>query len=183
MAALRETGQDENTLVVFLSDNGGLATGTEGSLTCNLPYAEGKGWAEEGGLRVPFLWRWPAGIPGGRVTETPIWQCDLYPTFLQAAGLPLEPEAHYEGSGLLDLLTGGVPPAERVFCWHYPHYPNQGERPTSAIRRGDWKLIECLETGQRRLYNLAEDVGGDIRPRRGVARPHHRVARPPARLA
>lgn len=162
MQTLRETGQDENTLVVFVSDNGGLATGDEGSVTCNLPYAEGKGWAEEGGLRVPFLWRWPAALPGGRVCDTPIWQCDLYPTFLQAAGLPLEPQHHCEGEGLLELLTRGeAGPAvtDRSLCWHYPHYPNQGARPTSAIRRGDWKLIECLETGQPRLYNLAEDLG------------------------
>lgn len=159
MAALRETGQDENTLVVFVSDNGGLATGNEGSITCNLPYAEGKGWCEEGGLRVPFLWRWPAAIPGGRITSEPIWQCDLYPTFLQAAGLPLEPEHHCEGEGLLGMLREGASDSKRTFCWHYPHYPNQGATPAGAIRRGDWKLIEWFEDGRVALYNLAEDIG------------------------
>lgn len=159
LECLRETGQDENTLVVFVSDNGGLSTGVEGSVTCNLPYAEGKGWCEEGGLRVPFLFRWPAAMTGGRVTDMPIWQCDLYPTFLQAAGLPLEPEAHRDGVGLLETLLEGRAPVREEFCWHYPHYPNQGARPAGAIRRGDWKLIECFETGNLSLYNLAEDLG------------------------
>ncbi|MBU0608548.1 MAG: sulfatase-like hydrolase/transferase, partial [Armatimonadetes bacterium] len=173
MQTLRETGQDENTLVVFVSDNGGLSVGVEGSVTCNLPYREGKGWMEEGGNRVPFLMRWPAGIPGGRLTDTPIWQCDLYPTFLQAAGLPLEPGHHCEGEGLMGLLTGvagprpspalgtprdSVPAYERTLCWHYPNYPNQGTGPAGAIRQGDYKLIERFETGELSLHNLAEDI-------------------------
>lgn len=158
LAALRETGQDENTLVVFLSDNGGLSAGVEGSVTCNLPYREGKGWTEEGGLRVPLLVRWPAAVRPGRSCDTPVWQCDLYPTFLQAAGLPLEPERHLEGVGLLDLLTAGDEPERECFCWHYPHYPNQGALPASAIRQGDYKLIECLETGKLSLYNVVQDV-------------------------
>lgn len=156
--ALRDAGQDENTLIVFVSDNGGLSTGCEGSVTCNLPYREGKGWSEEGGLRVPMLMRWPAAVPGGRVCDTPMWQCDLYPTFLQAAGLPLERDNHREGVGLLDTLTHGAAPDRDTFCWHYPNYPNQGATPSGAIRRGDWKLIECFETGQVSLYNLAEDI-------------------------
>lgn len=158
MQALVETGQDENTLVVFVSDNGGLSTGCEGSVTCNLPYAEGKGWLHEGGHRVPFLFRWPAAIPGGRVSNLPLWQCDLYPTLLEAAGLPLEPEAHCEGVSLLSALTDGTPPERDTFCWHYPNYPNQGAMPGGAIRVGDWKLIECFETGRLSLYNLAEDI-------------------------
>jgi arylsulfatase A-like enzyme len=108
------------------------------------------------------------------VCHTPVWQCDLYPTFLQAAGLPLEPEHHCEGEGLMGLLgqtvgacpsaTLGTPRAsgpsyERTLCWHYPNYPNQGTGPAGAIRQGDYKLIERFETGELSLYNLAEDIG------------------------
>jgi arylsulfatase A-like enzyme len=157
LAALDECGQAENTLVVFLSDNGGLSVGVEGSPTCTLPYAEGKGWSEEGGLRIPFLVRWPARLPGGRIVSAPIWQCDLYPTFIEAAGLPLEPERHCDGVSVLPALAGGAPPARDTFCWHYPHYSNQGGGPTGAIRCGDWKLIEHYETGQLQLFDLATD--------------------------
>lgn len=155
---LDEEGLAEDTLVVFVSDNGGLSTGVEGSVTCNLPYAEGKGWSEEGGVRVPFLWRWPGRLPAGRVSHVPMWQCDLYPTFLEAAGLPPEPESHCDGLSVLETLVSGVAPARDTFCWHYPHYSNQAGSPTGAIRCGDWKLIESLETGAACLYDLAEDI-------------------------
>jgi len=91
LTVLDENGHSDNTLVVFVSDNGGLAVGNEGSVTCNLPYAEGKGWSEDGGLRVPLLWRWPGRIPARQICRTPVWHCDLFPTFLEAAGLPAEP--------------------------------------------------------------------------------------------
>ncbi|MEI6502090.1 MAG: sulfatase/phosphatase domain-containing protein, partial [Armatimonadota bacterium] len=92
------------------------------------------------------------------VCETPIWQCDLYPTLLEAAGLPLEPEAHCDGVGLLELLQTEAVPERDTFFWHYPNYSNQGGVPGGAIRVGDWKLIENFEAGQIALYNLAEDI-------------------------
>ena len=158
LAALEECGQADNTLVVFLSDNGGLSVGVEGSVTCTLPYREGKGWSEDGGLRIPLLLRWPTGLPGGRVVDIPMWQCDLYPTLLQAAGLPLEPDRHADGVSMLAALSGGAAPDRPAMCWHYPHYSNQGGGPTGAIRRGQWKLIEHYATGQRQLFDLANDV-------------------------
>lgn len=157
MAALRDCGHDQNTLVVFVSDNGGLAVGNEGSPTCNLPHAEGKGWPQEGGLRVPFLMRWPGRISAGRVCHDAVWQCDLYPTFLEAAGLPAEPQHHVDGASLLPMLLHGEAPDRACLCWHYPHTSNQGGTPSGAIRRGDWKLIEWLETRQTALYHLGED--------------------------
>jgi len=157
LSALDECGQADNTLVVFLSDNGGLSVGVEGSVTCTLPYREGKGWSEDGGLRIPMLVRWPDHIPGGRVVDVPMWQCDLYPTFLEAAGLPLEPERHRDGVGMLETLVDGSAPDRDTLCWHYPHYSNQGGGPTGAIRRGDWKLIEHYETGACQLFDLAND--------------------------
>jgi arylsulfatase A-like enzyme len=87
-----------------------------------------------------------------------MWQCDLYPTLLQAAGLPLEPDRHADGVSMLAALSGGAAPYRPAMCWHYPHYSNQGGGPTGAIRRGQWKLIEHYETGQRQLFDLANDV-------------------------
>ena len=113
LAALDDCGQADNTLIVFLSDNGGLSVGVEGSVTCTLPYREGKGWAEEGGVRIPLLMRWPARLPGGRALATPMWQCDLYPTLLEAAGLPMEPERHLDGISMLGALAGAAPHAAR----------------------------------------------------------------------
>ncbi len=155
--ALDEAGLADDTLIVFVSDNGGLATGVEGSPTCNLPLAEGKGWTEEGGLRVPFLWRWPARLPASRVCHQPIWQCDIYPTFLSAAGLAPEPDHHVDGLDVLSALTADQPLPREELCWHYPHYPNQGATPSTAIRHGEWKLIEWFETGRTALYHLPSD--------------------------
>lgn len=157
-AALEAEGIAEDTLVVFLSDNGGLSTSEEGAPTSNLPYAEGKGWSEEGGLRIPLLVRWPRRVPAQRVVDDLIWQCDLYPTFLAAAGLPAEPDRHADGTNMLPVLTGDRPVERAPLCWHYPHYSNQGGGPTGAIRDGDWKLIEWYETERTALYNLREDV-------------------------
>ena len=156
--ALDTEGIAEDTLVVVLSDNGGLSTGEEGAPTCNLPYAEGKGWSEEGGLRIPLLVRWPQRIPARRNADEVFWQCDLFPTFLAAAGLPAEPERHMDGTNMLPLLTDAAPVDRTPLCWHYPHYSNQGGGPTGAIRDGDWKLIEWFETGRTALYNLRDDV-------------------------
>ena len=158
LAALDAEGIADDTLVVFLSDNGGLSTSEEGAPTSNLPYAEGKGWSEEGGLRIPILMRWPRRIPAGRDCDSLVWQCDLYPTFLAAAGLPAEPDRHADGMDVLPALIEGAPPEREPLCWHYPHYSNQGGSPTGAIREGYWKLIEWYETGRSELYNLHEDV-------------------------
>lgn len=156
--ALDAEGIAEDTLVVFLSDNGGSSTGRREAPTSNLPYAEGKGWSEEGGLRIPLLVRWPRRIPARRVADEVVWQCDLFPTCLAAAGLPPEPDRHVDGINILPILTEGTPVERAPLCWHYPHYSPQGGGPTGAIRDGNWKLIEWYETGRVALYNLCEDV-------------------------
>jgi arylsulfatase A-like enzyme len=158
LAALDATGQAENTIVVFTSDNGGLAT-SEGSPTCNAPLCEGKGWMYEGGTREPLLVRWPGMVAADTVCETPMTSPDFYPTFLEAAGLDPMPEQHVDGVSLMPLLTGtGVPGREAIF-WHFPHYGNQGGTPGSSVRAGDFKLIEFFEDGRRELYHLRDDVG------------------------
>ena len=157
LQALVDDGLDGNTLVVFTSDNGGLAT-AEGSPTCNAPLAEGKGWMAEGGVREPLLVRWPGMVAPGSCCGTPVTSPDFYPTLLEAAGLPLRPEQHQDGMSFLPLLRGESMVRGPIF-WHYPHYGNQGGTPGSAMREGVWKLVEDEETGTCRLFDLSDDVG------------------------
>lgn len=156
--ALESSGLLENTLIIFTSDNGGLST-SEGSPTCNAPLHEGKGWMYEGGTREPLIASWPGKIDPGTRCSTPVTSTDFFPTFLEAAGLPLRPDLHIDGVSLMPLLTGtGELDREAIF-WHYPHYGNQGDTPGCSIRAGDWKLIEYFEDGRLELYNLSEDIG------------------------
>ena len=158
LTALEETGQAENTLVLFTSDNGGLAT-AEGAPTCNSPLSEGKGWMYEGGVREVLLARWPGHIEPGTECDCPVISPDVYPTLLQAAGLPLMPKQHRDGLSLKPLLEGGRSLDRDAIFWHYPHYGNQGGTPAAAMRMGDWKLIEFFEGERFELYDLAEDPG------------------------
>mgnify|MGYP002349904063 CR=1 FL=1 len=150
-------GLTRDTLVIFTSDNGGLAT-SEGWPTSNLPLRGGKGWMYEGGIREPLLVRWPAVVKAGSVVSTPVSSPDFFPTLLEAAGAEPQPGQALDGLSLLPLFRGGALP-ERALFWHYPHYGNQGGAPSAAIRRGDWKLIEWFEDQRVELFNLAADLG------------------------
>jgi len=158
LAALEAAGETDNTVVVFTSDNGGLAT-AEGSPTCNAPLAEGKGWMYEGGTREPLLVQWPDAVRAGTRCSVPVTSTDFYPTLLEAAGLELLPEQHCDGLSILPLLQGGDRLEREAIYWHYPHYANQGGTPGSSVRMGDHKLIEFFEDGRLELYNLREDIG------------------------
>lgn len=155
--ALRDVGELDNTLVIFTSDNGGLAT-AEGSPTCNAPASEGKGWMYEGGTRVALLASWPGVIAPGACCDTPVTTTDFYPTLLDVAGLPPRPDQHLDGVSILPLLRGQTL-SERPLFWYYPHYGNQGGRPGASVRLGDWKLIEFFEDDHCELYNLKTDIG------------------------
>lgn len=169
---LAATGELANTLIVFTSDNGGLAT-SEGSPTCNTPLAEGKGWMYEGGTREPLLVVWPDVVEAGSTCDVPVTSPDFYPTLLEAAGLPPRPEQHVDGCSFLPLLHGGESLAREAIFWHYPHYGNQGGTPGSSMRMGDYKLIEFFEDGRLELYNLRQDISED----------HNLVAEEPERVA
>ncbi|NOU36919.1 MAG: sulfatase [Kiritimatiellaceae bacterium] len=158
MDAIEESGEAGNTIVIFTSDNGGLAT-AEGSPTCNAPLAEGKGWMYEGGTREPLFIRWPGVIDAGSVCRTPVTSPDFYPTLLEAAGLDLIPGQHVDGVSFLPLLNGGKIPEPRAIFWHYPHYGNQGGTPGSSVRLGNYKLIEFFEDDRIELYGLENDPG------------------------
>lgn len=158
METLEQTGNLENTIVCFLSDNGGLST-SEGSPTSNLPLRGGKGWLYEGGIREPFLIYAPGVTRPGSVSSVPVISTDFYPTLLRLAGLDPRPEQHLDGVDLSGILRGDDSPGRDALYWHYPHYSNQGGFPGAAVRMGDWKLIERFEDGRVHLYNLADDIG------------------------
>ena len=153
--ALDEMGLTENTIVVFTSDNGGVAAG-DAFATSNLPLRAGKGYQFEGGIREPYFIKVP-GIEGGQRCEVPVTGTDFYPTLLELIGAPLKPEEHIDGVSLVPLLHGESI-AERALIWHYPHYGNQGGEPSGVIRLGDWKLIHYYEDGREELYNVDSDV-------------------------
>ena len=153
---LESRGLLDDTVIVFTSDNGGLST-AEGQPTSNAPFRAGKGWAYEGGVRVPLVVVSP-GITGpGSKTDARAISTDLFPTLLAACGIAPRPDQHVDGIDLTPALRGAALP-ERPLFWHYPHYGNQGGSPFSAIRAGDWKLIAFHDPKKSiELYNLAND--------------------------
>lgn len=157
LAKLKELGLDDNTVVCFTSDNGGLST-SEGSPTSNLPLRGGKGWLYEGGIREPFVIKWPGATEASSTCDVPVISTDFYPTMLEIAELPVKPEQHKDGVSLVPLLKQNGAIEREAIYWHYPHYSNQGGFPGGAIRVGDFKLLERFEDGRVHLYNLKDDI-------------------------
>lgn len=153
---LEASGVADNTVVFFTSDNGGLST-SEGSPTSNLPLRGGKGWVYEGGIREPFIVRWPGNTEPGSVCEIPVVSMDFHPTVVEIA--EVSDAAKMDGQSLVPLLQGSDSVDRKALFWHYPHYANQGGFPGGAIRMGDWKLVERYEDGRVHLYHLKEDIG------------------------
>ena len=149
---------DDNTVVIFFSDNGGLSTLGRIGPGCNLPLRAGKGWLYEGGIREPTLIRAPGVTQPGSVSDKPMISMDFFPTMLDLAGLPLQPKLHVDGRSLLSQLKGNDS-GQRTLHWHYPHYHGSSWKPGASIRDGDWKLIEFYHYNNFELYNLAKDPG------------------------
>lgn len=148
-------GLEENTIVIFTSDNGGVASGDAFS-TSNLPLRGGKGYQWEGGIREPYFIKvpWMKNVPAS--VDVPVTGADFFPTILDLTGNRLMPEQHLDGVSLKPLLEGGRL-AERPLFWHYPHYGNQGGDPSSIMRQGQWKLIYFWEDDRAELYHLGRD--------------------------
>jgi arylsulfatase A-like enzyme len=154
LAKLKELGLEQNTLVIFTSDNGGFYNATS-----NAPLRANKGAYYEGGIRVPLLIKWPGMTRAGLVVSEPVISTDLYPTCLAAAGLPMRHHQHQDGVSLQALLRGDGELAPRSLFWHYPHYNDHPSSvPSSVIRKGAWKLIETFDPEGLELYNLTDDV-------------------------
>ena len=171
VALLDELNLAENTLLIFSSDNGGVGgyaregIRKENDITDNAPLRGGKGMLYEGGVRVPYIFRWPGKIPKGTVSDQPINSVDLYPTLLEVAGVGRPANYPLDGlSYLRVLLSGGKATLSRdAIYWHFPGYLGAGQNawrttPAGAIRSGDWKLIEFFEDNRLELYNLRDDL-------------------------
>ena len=163
LKALRDNGLEENTLVYFLSDNGGPTGVTSAD---NGPLRGVKGDLLEGGDRVPFAVQWKGTIPAGRIVDTPVLSLDLLPTSLAAAGASV-PEK-LDGVNLLPLLIDGKALEPRTLYWRFPFPPFC---PVWAVRQGDWKLVKEAErkaghkgftrTSRIGLYRLTDDIHED----------------------
>jgi arylsulfatase A-like enzyme len=150
LATVRERGQEENTLVFFIADNGGP---TRGTTSQNGPLRGYKATTYEGGPRVPFLVQWKGRLPAGRTYDLPVMNLDVTPTIMAAAGKPIDAAARLDGVDLAPFLTGQADgrPHESLF-WRFG--------PQWAVRSGDWKLVQSNGgSGKPELYNLAADIG------------------------
>jgi len=154
MRTLQELRLDQQTLVIFTSDNGGFSKATD-----NAPLRASKGSNYEGGLRVPVIIKWPGRTTPGSVSSEPVISMDFYPTILAVTGQPLRPHQHLDGKNLVPLLEGSDDFDRDAIFWHYPHYNQHPQSfPSAVVRAGPWKLIEALETGTLSLFNLADDL-------------------------
>ena len=173
LRAIDSAGLTDDTLVVLTSDNGGHP-----NYTSNAPLRGSKWNLYEGGVRVPLIARWPNHVRAGSRCDVPVHGCDLFPTFCEAA--EAQPTAgERDGVSLTSLLTGKESTLDRPrsLYWHFPYYHPERRfaqspqkigvadfvtsqtRPHSAIRSGDWKLLQFYEDDRAELYNLADDVG------------------------
>lgn len=179
MRELDSLGLAGETLVIFSSDNGGVGgyqrtepPSKRRGVTDNAPLRGGKGTLYEGGLRVPFIARWPGVIPPGSTSPTPMAHLDVYPTLLAAAGGTPPAGQPMDGLNMLPSLKNPDEPGpERPIFWHFPGYlesyvHDTGWRatPTGAVHLGHFKLIQFFETGRLELYDLEADPGeaGDL---------------------
>ena len=158
VAAVDDAGLKESTLILFASDNGGLEHEQSGRVvTSNKPLRGEKGMLYEGGIRVPAIARWPGRIPAASQCDTPAITTDLYPTCVELASATMPTDQPCDGVSLAKLLHDPRISLDRqTLYWHLPHYHHS--TPASAIRQGDWKLIEFFESSQLELYNLREDL-------------------------
>lgn len=173
---IEELKLSDDTIIVFYSDNGGLVSrGDKGPLiakskshiygenvlqyiaTSNAPLRNEKGSLYEGGIRVPFIVKWPGKVKSGLLSDVPITSVDILPTFVDIVGGELPSSQLYDGESILPVLSGNKYNKLRPLFWHYPHYHH--DRPSGAVRLGKYKLIEFYDDGHLELYNLEDDVG------------------------
>jgi arylsulfatase A len=171
--AIDKNGLAENTLVIFTSDNGGHP-----SFAFNRPFRGSKWNLYEGGVREPFIVRWPGVVKKGSVCDAPVIQMDLMPTFCEISGNN-NSKGEIDGMSILPLFKGDEIPGieERTLVWHFPYYHPEGEaydkarldigiedreisrtRPQSSIRKGNYKLIYFYDNEQVELYDLKDDI-------------------------
>ena len=174
LAKLEELGLEENTIVLFFSDNGGMSASNLGNpsrvipedkldvayATSNLPLRGAKGWLYEGGVREPMIVRWPSHSSPGTVCDEPVMSTDFFPSILDMLGLPIPEEYNLDGKSFAPLVEGDKDFERGAIYWHFPHYSNHGmQSPGGAVRCGDYKLLEYYENNTVQLFNLKNDIG------------------------
>lgn len=153
---LDEAGLRANTLILFKSDNGGYSGD-------NRPLRGFKGTLYEGGLRVPWIVRWPGRVPAGSICATPVISTDCYPTLLEAAGVQPVPGSTLDGRSLIPLFEQKPGFDRDAIFFHYPNYAfHKKNRLGSAMRAGDFKLITYYDNGELELYRLSSDIGEEV---------------------
>ena len=168
MDFLKEKKVDQNTIIIFMSDNGGLSTtplrgGKAHSQ--NLPLKAGKGSVYEGGIREPMIIKWPGVVQPNSTANQYVMIEDFFPTILQMAGLKnYKLVQSVDGKSLIPILkNANYSDTSRSLIWHYPNKWIDKDGPGinyySAIRKGNWKMIYSMRTGKKELYNLAIDMG------------------------
>ncbi len=166
MDFLENNGLSDNTIILFMSDNGGLSAHARGGIpnTHNRPLASGKGSLYEGGIREPMIVKWPGYTPPASETGQHVIIEDFFPTILEMAGITAyETEHDVDGQSFVKVLTGEAEPDTlRPLIWHFPNQwggQGPGIGTGSAIRRGNWKLVHFYQSGISELYNLEKDIG------------------------
>lgn len=154
LKSLDDTGQADNTLVIFASDNGGF-----GGVSDCRPLREAKGSLYEGGIRVPLIVRWPGHVRPGAVSATPIISMDFFPTLLAAAGLKSDSSRPLDGENIIPVLEETGTLNRDALYFHYPNYAwHRSNRLGGAIRERHLKLVENFDDGSVELYDLANDL-------------------------
>lgn len=179
---LDRTGEAERTIVLFMSDNGGYATGAYWRdtplYTQNAPLRSGKGSLLEGGIREPMIVRWPGVVSGGERCDSYLLIEDFFPSILEMAQIKhYKVPQHIDGRSFVPLLKGtGDPSHGRSLIWNFPNVWGEqgpGIDMNCAIRRGDWKLIYNYKTQQSELYDIAHDIGEEhnlVKERKDITR-------------
>ena len=179
---LESNNLTENTIILFMSDNGGYASGSEWRdeplFTQNAPLRSGKGSLLEGGIREPLIVRWPGVVEGDSRCDSYLAIEDFFPTILEMAGIHrYQVPQVIDGRSFVPLLKGnGDPSRGRCLIWNYPHvWGNKGPGIdlNCAIREGDWKLVYSYKTGQKELYDIRHDIGEE----HDLAAEHPRLVR------
>lgn len=158
-----ELGLQENTVVIFFSDNGGRHT-----YAAQTPLRAGKGWLYEGGIREPLIVKWTKVVKPGTISASLISSIDFFPTFLEIAGINEMPE-NMDGISFVPALKDPEAGIHKNLFWHYPHYHGSGMVPGGAVRSGNWKLVEWYEKSLLddrgsafELYDLENDISESV---------------------
>ena len=169
LASLESLGLEEETVIIFTSDNGGFA----GVSDCR-PLRESKGHLYEGGIRVPMIVRWPGRVAAASISHEPVVSMDFYPTFLELAGLKPSGDMELDGESLVSLFNGTGGPKRKELFFHFPNYAwHMDNRLGGAVRSGDYKLIRNYDDESVELYDLKSDLGETS----NLAKEHPRLAK------